>query len=67
MEDARRPGQHAEIQFVLSVPPFLEKASQFYEWLRHALMSGPEAHESAEWLRWRNSHQPVFDPHRTGP
>jgi len=64
VEDARRPGRHADVNFILTVPPYLEQASQFYDWLHYALHTGPEAHETAEWLRWRTSHQPVFDPHR---
>jgi hypothetical protein len=63
VDDSRRPGRHATIRWRLAVPPHMEKPTDLYAWLSSTLLHGPEAHESAEWLRWRRNHRPVFDPH----
>ena len=65
--DSRGGSGTVEIAAAFPVhPPFWEDRERFLLWLLH-LLSDLECHESAEWLRWRGTGRPLFDPHAPDP
>lgn len=62
LEDSTSPGRMVEIGSNVPIPPYPWDRDRFIHWLADALISR-EVHESQEWLRWRTTGEPVFDPH----
>lgn len=64
LENSYEPGTQTVVRIKSPVPP-MASVEAFYEWLRFRL-EVIERHECHEWLRFRHTGKPLFDPHAEG-
>ena len=61
-EDSYNPGRQIKAVHQTSVPPIITSQHHFVAFVRQCL-ERMEVHEMQEWLKWKDSEVPIFDPH----
>lgn len=64
VQDAYEPTRDVPLRIKSPLPPFRHDLD-FLAWLRWRV-ERIEVHECHEWLRWKDNHKPIWDPHQDG-